>query len=151
MAGGRWRRDDDPETWAAEQDTRGLRGFEEISKISHVGLYIPTLSVWPSGTTQWHRDAESQAVTATRCDRKVKIGCTDIETLDQLSDLGVDRNGWLGHTEIHKEVLEVYVYDESGTPSAPHTEWFESDLIKLCDVAWIEFETRKAYIGREGS
>ena len=30
---------------AAEQDTRGLRGFEEISKISPVGLYIPTLSV----------------------------------------------------------------------------------------------------------
>ena len=30
---------------AAEQDTRGLRGFEEISKVSPVGLYIPTLSV----------------------------------------------------------------------------------------------------------
>ena len=30
---------------AAEQDARGLRGFEEISKISPVGLYIPTLSV----------------------------------------------------------------------------------------------------------
>ena len=29
----------------AEQDTRGLRGFEEISKISPVGIYIPTLSV----------------------------------------------------------------------------------------------------------
>ena len=30
---------------AAEQYTRGLRGFEEISKVSPVGLYIPTLSV----------------------------------------------------------------------------------------------------------
>ena len=30
---------------AAEQDTRELRGFEEISKISPVGIYIPTLSV----------------------------------------------------------------------------------------------------------
>ena len=29
---------------AAEQDTRGLRGFKEISKISPVGLYIPTMS-----------------------------------------------------------------------------------------------------------
>ena len=35
----------------------------------------------------------------------------------------------------HKEVLEVEVYDESGTPSAPHTKWFESDLFKFCDVA----------------
>ena len=30
---------------AAEHDTRGLRGFEEISKISPVDIYIPTLSV----------------------------------------------------------------------------------------------------------
>ena len=29
----------------AEQDTRGLRAFEEISKIQPVGIYIPTLSV----------------------------------------------------------------------------------------------------------
>ena len=29
----------------AEQDTRGLRGFEVISKISPMGIYIPTLSV----------------------------------------------------------------------------------------------------------
>ena len=29
----------------AEKDTCGLRGFEEISKISPVGIYIPTLSV----------------------------------------------------------------------------------------------------------
>ena len=43
------------------------------------------------------------------------------------------------------------MYDESGTPSAPHIEWFESDLIKLCDIAWIEFETRIAWIAREGS
>ena len=28
-----------------EQDTRGLRAFEEISKISPVYIYIPTLSV----------------------------------------------------------------------------------------------------------
>ena len=68
------------------------------------------------------------------CDRKVQIGCTEIENLDQLSDLGM--------TEMEEsvrpkrtKVLEVLVYDESGTPSAPHTEWFESDLIKLCDIA----------------
>ena len=30
---------------AAEQDTRGMKGFEEISKISPVGIYILTLSV----------------------------------------------------------------------------------------------------------
>ena len=30
---------------AAKQDTNGLRGFKEISKISPVGLYIPTLPV----------------------------------------------------------------------------------------------------------
>ena len=30
---------------AAEQDTRGLRGFEGISKISPVGIYILTVSV----------------------------------------------------------------------------------------------------------
>ena len=29
----------------AEQDTRRLRGFEVISKISPVGIYIPTLSM----------------------------------------------------------------------------------------------------------
>ena len=29
----------------AEQDTRGLREFEEISKVSPVGIYIPTLSM----------------------------------------------------------------------------------------------------------
>ena len=29
----------------AEQDMRGLRAFEEISKISPVDIYIPTLSV----------------------------------------------------------------------------------------------------------
>ena len=29
----------------AEQDMRGLRRFEEISKFSPVGIYIPTLSV----------------------------------------------------------------------------------------------------------
>ena len=29
----------------AEQDTRGLRDFEEISKISPVDIYIPTLLV----------------------------------------------------------------------------------------------------------
>ena len=34
-------------------------------------------------------DAESQAVTATRCDRNIQIGCTEIENLDQLSELGV--------------------------------------------------------------
>ena len=30
---------------AAEQDTRGMECFEEISKISPVGIYILTLSV----------------------------------------------------------------------------------------------------------
>ena len=30
-----------------------------------------------------------QAVATTRCDRKVQIVCTEIENLDQLSDLGV--------------------------------------------------------------
>ena len=44
----------------------------------------------------------------------VLIGCTEIENLDQLSELGM--------TEMHREVLEVYVYDESVTPSAPHPE-----------------------------
>ena len=29
----------------AEQDTRGLRAFEEISKNSPVDIYIPTLSL----------------------------------------------------------------------------------------------------------
>ena len=29
----------------AEQDTRGMESFEEISKISPVGIYILTLSV----------------------------------------------------------------------------------------------------------
>ena len=28
-------------------------------------------------------------VAATRCDRKVQIGCTEIENLDRLSELGV--------------------------------------------------------------
>ena len=30
---------------AAEQDMRGMRGFDEISKISPIGIYILTLSV----------------------------------------------------------------------------------------------------------
>ena len=72
-----------------EQDMHDLRDFEEISEISPVGIYIPTLSVWPSGTTRWHRDAESQVVTATRCDQRGQIGCTEMENLDQLSELGV--------------------------------------------------------------
>ena len=37
--------------------------------------------------------AESQAVAATRCDRKVLIGCTEIENLDQLSELGQTEKG----------------------------------------------------------
>ena len=37
-------------------------------------------------TDQWNK---LQAVTATRCDRKVLIGCTEVENLDQLSDLGM--------------------------------------------------------------
>ena len=28
-------------------------------------------------------------VTATRCDRKVQIGCTEIKNLDRLSDIGM--------------------------------------------------------------
>ena len=43
----------------------------------------------PSGITQWNRDIELQAVTATWCDQKVLIGCTKIENLDQLSELGL--------------------------------------------------------------
>ena len=43
----------------AEKDTRRVKSFGEISKIQPVSIYIPTLSVRPSGTTRWHRDAES--------------------------------------------------------------------------------------------
>ena len=35
---------------------------------------------------------ELQAVAATRCDQKVLIGCTEIENLDQLSELGQTEN-----------------------------------------------------------
>ena len=83
---------------AAEQDTR-IKGFEEIPESSPIGIYILTLSVWQSVTTRWYRDAESQVVTATQCDWKVLIGCTEIENLDQLSELG--------QTKMHREVLEV--------------------------------------------
>ena len=44
--------------------------------------------MWPSGTTRWHRDAKLYTVVATRCDRMVQIGCTEIGNLDQLNDLG---------------------------------------------------------------
>ena len=30
---------------AAEQDTRGMKGFGELSKVQPIGIYIPTLSV----------------------------------------------------------------------------------------------------------
>ena len=43
--------------------------------------------------TRWHRDAKLQVVTATRCDRKVLIGRTEIENLDQLGDLGRTEKG----------------------------------------------------------
>ena len=65
----------------AEQDTRKRTGFGGISKIWPVGNYILALSVWPSGTTRWHRDAEPQAVATTRWDRRDLIGCTKIENL----------------------------------------------------------------------
>ena len=85
--GGGWRRGDDPETLEAERAISRAKGFGGISKFLPVTIYSPTMSVWPSGTTRWHRDAESQAVTATRCDRMVLIGCTEIENLDQFSEL----------------------------------------------------------------
>ena len=49
--------EDDPETQEAERAMRGRRGFGEISKILPVGIYSPTLSVRPSGTTRWHQDS----------------------------------------------------------------------------------------------
>ena len=87
-AGGRSRREDDPETRGGRACYARARMFGNFSKIWPVSIYNLTLSVWPSGTTRWHRDAKLQAVTTTRCDRKVLIGCTKIENLDQLSDLG---------------------------------------------------------------
>ena len=87
--GGGWRREDDLETWRGRAGYARVKGFGKISKSWHVSIYNLTLSVWPSGMTRWHRDAKLQAVTATRCDRKVQIGCAEIENLDQLSDLGM--------------------------------------------------------------
>ena len=77
----------------AEQAVREQRGFEFFSKFWPGGIYSLTLSVWPSGTTRWHRDAKLQALTANDCDRKVLIGCTEVENLDQLSDLGMTEMG----------------------------------------------------------
>ena len=37
--------EDDPETQEAERAMRGRRGFGEISKISPMSIYSPTLSV----------------------------------------------------------------------------------------------------------
>ena len=65
-----------------------MKRFGEISKFLSVSIYSPTLSVWPGGTTRWHRDAKLYIVIATRCDQMVQIGCTEIENLDQLNDLG---------------------------------------------------------------
>ena len=87
-AGGRWRWEDDPKTTLAEQAIARAKGFGEISKILPMTIYSPTLSVWMSGTARWHRDAKLYTVVATRCDQKVQIGCTKIENLDQLNDLG---------------------------------------------------------------
>ena len=84
---------------SAKQDMHGRRVSEEFPKLTHGYIYPDPIGV-PSGTTRWHRDAESQAVTATRCDRKVQIGCTKIENLDQLSDLGV--------TEMDDSVIPKY-------------------------------------------
>ena len=45
MAEGRWQQGDDPETREAEQDMHERLGFEVISKIWPVSIYILTLSV----------------------------------------------------------------------------------------------------------
>ena len=79
--------EDAPETRRGRAGCARARSFEKISKFWPGGKYSLTLSVSQSGTTRWHRDALLQAVFATRCDRKVQIGCTKIENLDQLSDL----------------------------------------------------------------
>ena len=80
------------------------------------------------------RVGQARAVTTTRCDRKVLIGCTEIENLDQHSDLGMtEMEDWVRPKYTKK--FWKFKSDESGTPSAPHTEWFKSDLIKFCDVA----------------
>ena len=77
----------------AERAIARAKGFGGISKFLPVTIYSPTLSVLPSGTTRWHRDAKLYTVVATRCDRKVQIGCTEIENLDQLNDLGRTESG----------------------------------------------------------
>ena len=72
---------------------RAGEGVRRNFQILPVTIYSPTLSVWPSGTTRWHRDAKLYTVVATRCDWKVQIGCTEIENLDQLNDLGRTESG----------------------------------------------------------
>ena len=57
---------------AAEQDTRGLRGFEEISKISPVGIYIYIYISQPC-----------------RCDRVEQLGGTEMQNRKRLLQLGV--------------------------------------------------------------
>ena len=86
--GGGWQRSERSVDLVGRASYARAKGFWGISKFFPVTIYSPTLSVWPSGTTRWHRDAKLYTVVATRCDRMVKIGCTEIENLDQLNDLG---------------------------------------------------------------
>ena len=89
--GGGWRREDDPETTRAEQAIARAKGFGEISKKFPVTIYSPTLSVWPSGTTRWHRDC---GIASSYCNL-VWPKCSNRlhrdENLDQLSELGLTK------------------------------------------------------------
>ena len=87
--GGRWRREDDPETQDGRAGhARAKRFWRNFQILTRRYIYLD-----PVGVTEWNnsvdRDVESQAVTATRCDRMVLIGCTEIENLDQLNELGL--------------------------------------------------------------
>ena len=77
----------------AEQDTRGLRGFEEISKISPVGIYIPN----PIDVTEWNNSVAPRfRITRGYCN-SVRSKCSyrlhRDSNLDQLNELGMtERN-----------------------------------------------------------
>ena len=58
-----------------------------------------------------------------------------MENLDQLSELDVTKVDDSVIPKCTKGFWKFKSMTSRGTPSAPHTEWFESDLIKLCDVA----------------
>ena len=100
-----------------------------------------------------------------RCDRVEQLGGTEMPNCVQLQQLG-ETEKFKSVTPRLKTQINLMIsvgpkwrnrsdresqrgfgslsLCESGTRSAPHTKWFESDLIKFCDVAWIEFEMRKA-------